>query len=57
MASWAGQSSIKGSSETMRMFLLNFTSIGITFVLALPAERKVGVLTVEGSTALPGALK
>jgi solute carrier family 45 protein 1/2/4 len=29
MASWAGQSAIKGSSESMRMALLTFSIIGI----------------------------
>jgi hypothetical protein len=32
MASWAGQSSVRGGSEMMRMILLSFTSIGITYV-------------------------
>lgn len=29
MAKWAGQPSIKGSSETARMLLLNFCTLGI----------------------------
>jgi hypothetical protein len=29
MASWAGQPSIKGSTETMRMMLLTFSLIGL----------------------------
>jgi hypothetical protein len=32
MASWVGQPSVKGGSELVRMILLNFTSIGITYV-------------------------
>lgn len=32
MASWAGQPSVKGSSEVMRMVLLAFNSIGIRSV-------------------------
>lgn len=32
MASWSGQPSIKGGSEIMRMVLLTFNSIGMTFV-------------------------
>ncbi|KAF4999268.1 hypothetical protein FDECE_11562 [Fusarium decemcellulare] len=31
MASWSGQPAIKGSSEAVRMVLLNFVTIGITF--------------------------
>ncbi|KAI9792548.1 MAG: hypothetical protein M1816_002068 [Peltula sp. TS41687] len=31
LASWTGQPSIKGSSESMRMALLTFTIVGITF--------------------------
>ncbi|KAH7171138.1 major facilitator superfamily domain-containing protein [Dactylonectria macrodidyma] len=31
MASWAGQPSVKGSSEGVRMVLLTFVTIGITF--------------------------
>ncbi|WYZ34459.1 hypothetical protein EsH8_I_000735 [Colletotrichum jinshuiense] len=31
MSSWAGQPSIKGSSEAMRMVLLTFNTLGITF--------------------------
>ncbi|KAM0322899.1 hypothetical protein ACHAQA_009241 [Verticillium albo-atrum] len=31
MSTWAGQPHIKGSSETMRMILLTFNAIGITF--------------------------
>jgi hypothetical protein len=37
MASWAGQPSIKGSSETLRMILLTFSTIGFTYVkVSLP---------------------
>lgn len=32
MAGWTGQPSIRGSSEAMRMVLLNFNAIGITLV-------------------------
>ncbi|KAI5927823.1 major facilitator superfamily domain-containing protein [Camillea tinctor] len=32
MSKWSGQSSIKGSSEAVRMALLTLTTIGITFV-------------------------
>ncbi|CAJ2501642.1 Uu.00g044950.m01.CDS01 [Anthostomella pinea] len=32
MSRWLGQPSIKGSSEAMRMALLTFTTVGITFV-------------------------
>ncbi|GKT48303.1 general alpha-glucoside permease [Colletotrichum spaethianum] len=31
MSSWAGQPSIRGSSEAMRMILLTFNTLGITF--------------------------
>ncbi|KAB5580071.1 hypothetical protein GE09DRAFT_1167682 [Coniochaeta sp. 2T2.1] len=31
MSSWAGQPSVKGSSEVMRMMLLTFSSVGMTF--------------------------
>ncbi|KAJ9161954.1 Sucrose transporter [Coniochaeta hoffmannii] len=31
MSSWAGQPSVKGSSETVRMMLLTFSSVGMTF--------------------------
>ena len=31
MSSWAGQPSVKGSSEAMRMMLLTFSSVGMTF--------------------------
>ena len=34
MSSWAGQPSVKGSSEVMRMMLLTFSSVGMTFVQA-----------------------
>lgn len=30
MSTWSGQPAVKGSSEAMRMVLLNFSSIGIT---------------------------
>lgn len=33
MASWAGQPAIKGSSEGVRMVLLTFVTIGITYVV------------------------
>lgn len=33
MSSWAGQPSVKGSSEVMRMMLLTFSSVGMTSVL------------------------
>jgi hypothetical protein len=36
MATWAGQPSIRGSSEAVRMILLTFASIGITYVLRQP---------------------
>ena len=39
MASWAGQPSIKGSSETMQMVLLAFNSIGITCVCPNPPDN------------------
>lgn len=32
MSSWAGQPSIKGSSEAMRMALLTFSVIGVQYV-------------------------
>lgn len=32
MSSWAGQPSIRGSSEAMRMVLLTFNTLGITYV-------------------------
>lgn len=32
MSSWTGQPSIRGSTETMRMILLAFSNIGITYV-------------------------
>ena len=32
MASWSGQPAIKGGSEMMRMVLLTFNAIGITYV-------------------------
>lgn len=32
MASWAGQPSVKGSSETMRMMLLTFSLVGLQYV-------------------------
>lgn len=32
MSSWAGQPSVKGSSEVMRMVLLTFSSVGMTSV-------------------------
>ncbi|KAL5612331.1 hypothetical protein BROUX41_000135 [Berkeleyomyces rouxiae] len=31
-ATWAGKAEVKGSSETMRMVLLSFTTVGIVFV-------------------------
>jgi solute carrier family 45 protein 1/2/4 len=31
MATWKGHASVKGSTETMRMILLSFSAIGITF--------------------------
>ena len=31
MASWAGTPAVKGGSETMRMVLLTFSAVGITF--------------------------
>lgn len=31
MASWTGTPSVRGGSETMRMVLLTFSAIGITF--------------------------
>lgn len=33
MSSWSGQPSVKGSSEMIRMMLLTFSSVGMTFVL------------------------
>lgn len=36
MSSWTGQPSVKGSSETMRMILLTFSSVGMTY--AVPAR-------------------
>jgi hypothetical protein len=35
MSSWFGQPSVKGSTEVMRMVLLTFNSVGMTFVLIL----------------------
>lgn len=35
MASWAGQPSVKGSSETMRMMLLTFSLVGLQYVYLL----------------------
>lgn len=32
MSSWAGQPTVKGSSEVMRMILLTFSSVGMTCV-------------------------
>lgn len=32
MSSWSGQPSIRGSSEAMRMILLTFNTLGITYV-------------------------
>jgi hypothetical protein len=32
MASWAGQPSVKGSTESMRMALLTFSLVGIQYV-------------------------
>lgn len=32
MSSWIGQPAIKGSSEAMRMVLLNFCAVGTTYV-------------------------
>ncbi|KAK0618309.1 major facilitator superfamily domain-containing protein [Bombardia bombarda] len=32
MSTWTGQPSVRGSSETMRMFLLTCVSVGITFL-------------------------
>lgn len=31
MSSWTGQPSVKGSSETMRMMMLTFSSVGMTY--------------------------
>ena len=36
MSSWAGQPSVKGSSETVRMMLLTFSSVGMTYVICPP---------------------
>ncbi|KAH7328703.1 major facilitator superfamily domain-containing protein [Stachybotrys elegans] len=35
MATWVGQSSVRGSSETMQMALLTFSTIGYTFTWAI----------------------
>ena len=45
MASWIGQPSVKGRSEAMRMILLTFTSIGITFVLSCLSLRTATLRT------------
>lgn len=37
MSSWAGQPSIRGSSEAMRMVLLTFNTLGITYAKSLRA--------------------
>ena len=34
MASWAGQPSVKGSTDTMRMALLTFSAVGLQCVLS-----------------------
>jgi solute carrier family 45 protein 1/2/4 len=36
MSSWTGQPSVKGSSEVMRMMLLTFSSVGMTYVSTTP---------------------
>jgi hypothetical protein len=36
MAQWAGQPSVKGSSESMRMALLSFSIIGLQYVYDQP---------------------
>jgi hypothetical protein len=41
MSSWAGQPSVKGSSEVMRMMLLTFSSVGMTFVQTSPYQYQV----------------
>jgi hypothetical protein len=55
MSSWAGQPSVKGSSEVMRMMLLTFSSVGITSVLR-PIYR-MGYGADGYPAALHGALR
>jgi len=38
MATWSGHPSVKGNSEAVRMILLCFAAIGITYVAALPMD-------------------
>lgn len=39
MASWSGQPSVKGSTETSRMMLLTSASMGIAWVFSRPIQR------------------
>lgn len=55
MSSWAGQPSVKGSSEAMRMMLLTFSSVGMTFVQH--RFPKAESTTDNGSAASRGASK
>ncbi len=56
MSTWAGQPSIKGSTETVRMFLLTCVSIGITCVYVFGRTADIGLL-ICGHVALLGVLR
>ena len=44
MASWSGQPSVKGSTDTSRMMLLTSASLGIAWVAPFGRQRRVGLL-------------
>ncbi|KAI9171579.1 alpha-glucoside permease [Paramyrothecium foliicola] len=52
MASWAGQPSIKGGSETLRMILLTFSTIGFTSLASLRIRSSLLII----STPLRGRI-
>jgi len=52
MATLVGSASIKGSTETVRMVLLTFATIGITCVSQLTRMWHVRTLTATGCAQL-----
>jgi solute carrier family 45 protein 1/2/4 len=57
MASWSGQPSVWGSSEAMRMVLLTFSAIGITWVAVRELEMCLCLSADELGVASHGELK
>jgi hypothetical protein len=57
MSRWTGQPSIMGSSDTMRMILLNFCALGITYVLSCRQPQVAKALTELMPAASPGGSK